>query len=113
MKKGKAKTVPPLKPTPLPEIEQYELLARRLSALTAGRLSVSISWSRDSYLSNDPESKGHLLSGRLECDNEEDYVNIDGRGEDAFLQLVKELRRIGRIYNRIADRVCRRIVEGG
>jgi hypothetical protein len=83
--------------------------AAKLQRLTGGMLVVEHS---AAFFAEDPGIRGYLIHGYSDPFNnshpEWDHVQIDARKGDLRKQMVKELKRISRLYRKIA-----RKVEGG
>ena len=86
-------------------------VCERLEKLTGG--TITVMFAPDDYLENDPESMGHLFSGFLSADVDNDVLDIDDRGDVAD-QLVQQLEAIGAFYSDLAQLTSQRIdLENG
>lgn len=74
----------------------------------AGR-QITLDYNPTALYTEDPDSQGNIISGHyIDMEMEADVVHLDIRKGKLRRQLAKELRRIGRVYRKLARRV-----EGG
>jgi len=76
---------------------------RRLEDLADRQIELRLS-PRAEFV-DDPESRGHVLHGRLVDDDEATIITLDNRSDNVAAELAAELRRIGQHYLNLAGQV--------
>jgi hypothetical protein len=103
---GATASLPMPEEPPEPELSPQEWAAK-LNQATGYDMQIQPT---NAFFEHDRSSEGHLYSGHLSHDIDEDaadFITLDDRNGDLPGQLVKELERIGKMYFEFADRVRR------
>jgi hypothetical protein len=87
------------------EAEEHPLqsIADRMIDVSDGLLDMQ---GLDHPYTNDPEGPGHIVWGWLADEAEEQYITIDDRLPEALeLQLLRQVRRIAKLYQDLGDTI--------